>query len=428
MRRRLSTKKRRRLQLLASSSSHRPVADFGVMSLSALTGKRIVLGVAGGIAAYKSVEVCRRLTDAGAHVTPILTSAAQRFIGAATFDALASEPAQVSLWDGPDPSPHTSIGKRADIVIIAPATADILARYTAGFADDLLTATLLATTAPVLCCVAMHTEMWEQASVQENLGTLRRRGVHILEPGDGALASGDTGRGRMREPIDIVSAAAAVLAIAQDLIGKRVLVSAGGTREPIDPVRFIGNRSSGKQGYAIAHEAARRGATVTIVSTVNLVAPAGSSVVRVNTAAEMETAMLSHAPQSDIIIMSAAVADFRPKVVADSKIKKHQGAPEIILEPTSDILAALGRTKRADQILIGFAAETDDLRTNALSKLQRKNLDFIVANDVSQPGVGFEHDTNAVTIFCADGDEQTLQLRSKSEIATHILTHAAQGL
>jgi phosphopantothenoylcysteine decarboxylase / phosphopantothenate---cysteine ligase len=391
------------------------------VSLSSLQGKRVVLGVAGGIAAYKAVEVCRRLTDAGAWVTPILTSAAQRFIGAATFDALASEPAQTSLWDGADPSPHTSIGKRADLVVLCPATADILARYCVGLADDLLTATLLATAAPVLCCVAMHTEMWDQPSVQENLATLRRRGVHVLEPGEGALASGDVGRGRMREPIDIVEAAAAILAARHDFAGVRVLVSAGGTREPIDPVRFIGNRSSGKQGYAIAHEAADRGASVTIVSTVSLREPAGSKVIRVHTAAEMQSAMNEHAPLNDVIVMAAAVADFRPVNPAGSKIKKATGAPEIVLEPTPDILAGLGKTKRADQILIGFAAETDDLAANAIDKLKRKNLDFIVANDVSQPGVGFEHDTNAVTIYSANGTEQTLTLTSKQEIARAVI-------
>ncbi len=408
-----------------SSVHELPVHESSVHVPSALTGRRVVLGVAGGIAAYKAVEVCRRLTMAGAHVTPILTNAAQRFIGVATFSALASAPAQTSLWDGPDPSPHTTLGKSADLLIVAPATADLLARYTAGMADDLLTATLLATAAPVLCCVAMHTEMWDQPSVQENLATLRRRGVHILDPGDGALASGDVGRGRMREPHEIVAAAAAVLSAKQDLLGVRVLVSAGGTREPIDPVRFIGNRSSGKQGYAIGHAAERRGAIVTLVSTVSLPSLPSMQTIRVETAAEMEAAMNKYANAHDVIVMSAAVADFRPTAVASSKIKKVTGAPQIVLEPTPDILAGLGRTKRADQILVGFAAETNEMRANAVDKLQRKNLDLIVANDVSQPGVGFEHDTNAVTIFFADGTEQLLSLTTKNAIANRLLDAVA---
>ncbi len=390
-----------------------------------------MLGVGGGIAAYKAVEVCRRLSAAGAYVSPVLTKAALHFIGTATFDALASERAQTELWHGVDPSPHTTLGKSADLVVLCPATADLLAQYTTGLAGDLLTATLLATAAPVLACVAMHTEMWEQSSVQENLATLRRRGVTVLEPAEGALASGDFGKGRMQEPVDIVSAAAEVLRKRSErlsttgaLHGVHVLVSAGGTREPIDPVRFIGNRSSGKQGYAIAHEAANRGARVTIVSTVNLVAPSGSTVLRVNTAAEMADAMHAHCESADVIVMAAAVADFRPALVADTKIKKHHGAPQIVLEPTVDILAGLGKTKRADQVLVGFAAETDDLAANALDKLQRKNLDFIVANDVSAPGVGFEHDTNAVTIFCADGSHISVPLAEKTAIASAVLDQA----
>lgn len=392
--------------------------------VGAVAGKRIVLGVSGGIAAYKAIEVCRRLVDAGAFVSPVLTEDALRFVGKLTFDALGSEPAQVQLWGGPSPIPHTKLGQAADLIVIAPATARVLAKYTAGLSDDLLTATLLATRAPVLVCPAMHTEMWEHASVQENLTTLRRRGVHVLEPGSGRLAGGDSGTGRLADPSAIVEAAARVLLLGCDLVGKRVLVSAGGTREPIDPVRFIGNRSSGKQGYAIAHEARSRGAAVVIVSTVKLPAPVGACVVSVNTAAEMHDAMMAEADAADIIVMSAAVADFRPKVVADSKIKKSGGAPEIILEPTVDILAALGKTKRADQVLVGFAAETDDLVANALDKVKRKNLDLIVANDVSAPGVGFEHETNAVTILDRDGRSQTVALSDKREIARHVLDSA----
>lgn len=397
-------------------------------ALDSLRGARVVLGVSGGIAAYKAIEVCRRLVDAGAHVSPVLTEDALRFVGALTFSALGSEPAQTSLWDGPSPIPHTRLGQSADIVVVAPATARTIARYAAGISDDLLTATLLATRAPVLVCAAMHTEMWEHASVQENLATLRRRGVHVLEPAVGRLAGGDSGAGRLAEPVDIVSAIAQVLSPQRDLAGRRVVVSAGGTREPIDPVRFIGNRSSGKQGYAIAHEAAARGADVVLVSTVGLAAPAGARVVKVETAAEMEAAMVAEAAVADVVVMAAAVADFRPFAVADHKIKKGGAVPEVVLEPTPDILAGLGRAKRPGQVLVGFAAETDDLRANALAKLERKNLDLIVANDVSAPGVGFEHDTNAVTIHAADGTERTVPLSDKREVARAVLDAVAARL
>ncbi len=391
--------------------------------LNVLRGRRIVLGVSGGIAAYKAVELCRRLFDAGAHVIPILTDDARRFVGAATFSALASEPAHTSLWDDPLPSPHTTIGKSADLVIVAPATARTIGCYAHGLSEDLLTATLLATTAPVLVCPAMHTEMWDHPAVVENLAVLSRRGVHVFEPGEGALASGDVGRGRMREPNDIVNEAARVLAASGDATckGVHVVVSAGGTREPIDPVRFIGNRSSGKQGYAVAFAAAARGARITIVSTVDLAGPPGSTIVRVNTAAEMQVAMQAAAESADVVIMAAAVADFRPAQVAAAKIKKGGAVPEVVLEPTDDILAALGANKRPGQLIVGFAAETDDLESNARGKLARKHLDLIVANDVSAEGVGFEHDTNAVTMFAADGEVTTVPLASKTAVANAVL-------
>ncbi len=401
-----------------------------IPALISLRGRRVVLGVSGGIAAYKAVEVCRRLFDAGAHVIPVLTDDALRFVGAVTFSAVASEAAHTSLWDDVHSSPHTTIGRSADLVIVAPATARTIGRYACGLSEDLLTATLLATDAPVLVCPAMHTEMWEHPAVEDNLATLRRRGVHVLDPADGALASGDVGRGRMREPHEIVDEAARVLSLAPnlDLAGVRVLVSAGGTREPIDPVRFIGNRSSGKQGYAIAHAAATRGALVTLVSTVGLPAPAAARVERVNTAAEMHDAMVSAAAEADIVVMTAAVADFRPASVASSKIKKGGAVPEVILEPTVDILASLGRGKRPGQVIVGFAAETDDVESNARGKLKRKNLDLIVANDVSAPGVGFEHDTNAVTIFVADGSATKVDLASKQTIAHAVLDVARAHL
>jgi phosphopantothenoylcysteine decarboxylase / phosphopantothenate---cysteine ligase len=277
--------------------------------MTTLHGRRVVLGVSGGIAAYKAVEVCRRLVDAGAHVAPVMTEDATRFVGAVTFSALASEPVRTSLWDEPEPIPHTRLGQTADVIVVAPATARVLGKYVAGISDDLLTATLLATRAPVIVCPAMHTEMWEHSAVQENIATLRRRGVHIVEPAVGRLAGGDVGAGRLAEPDDIVAAVERVLA-PQDLKGRRVLVTAGGTREPIDPVRFIGNRSSGKQGYAVAEAAAIRGAQVTLVSTVPRPVTAAVEVVSVQTAAEMAQEVFSRSDGADLVVMAAAVADF----------------------------------------------------------------------------------------------------------------------
>jgi phosphopantothenoylcysteine decarboxylase / phosphopantothenate---cysteine ligase len=393
--------------------------------MSTLAGKRIVLGVSGGIAAYKAVEVCRRLVDAGAYVSPVLTEDATRFIGAVTFSALASEPVRTSLWNEPEPIPHTRLGQTADVIVVAPATARVIGKYTAGISDDLLTATLLATRAPVLVCPAMHTEMWEHAAVQDNLATLRGRGVHILEPAVGRLAGGDVGAGRLAEPADIVAAIEAVLS-PRDLVGLRVLVSAGGTREPIDSVRVVTNRSSGKQGYALAEVAAARGADVTLVTTVDREPVGAIEVVRVATAAEMQDAIVPRQDDFDVIVMAAAVADFRPKDPADRKIKKEDGMSEIVLEPTHDFLVDMGARKPAGQVLVGFAAETNGLRDNALSKLRRKNLDLIVGNDVNAPGVGFEHDTNEVILLFADGREQDVPLTDKRNVAAAVWDAVAQ--
>ena len=380
-----------------------------------------------GASAYKAVEVCRRLVDAGAYVSPVLTQDALRFIGALTFSALASEPARTSLFDGPDPIPHTRLGQQADLVIVAPCTAKTLGKYAAGISDDLLTATLLATRAPVLVAPAMHTEMWEHPAVQENLATLRRRGVHVVDPESGRLAGGDSGEGRLAAPESIVAAAAAVLAgpASQDLAGLSLLVTAGGTREPIDAVRVITNRSSGKQGYAIAEVAARRGAAVTLVTTIGRPAPDNVEVVAVQTAAEMQEAVLARAAEQDVIVMAAAVADFRPKAPPNRKIKKHEGIPEIVLEPTHDFLVDLGRDKQPGQVLVGFAAETDDLLANATDKLVTKRLDLIVGNDISQPDAGFEVDTNRAVILDAEGGTQHVPLQSKSDLAGVILDRVA---
>ena len=383
-------------------------------------GRRIVLGVTGGIAAYKAVEVCRRLVDAGAHVAPIMTKGASHFIGETTLSALASEPVQTSLWDEASPIPHTRLGQESDLIIVAPATARLLSDYAAGRSSDLLMATLLATRAPVVVCPAMHTEMWEHPAVQENLATLRRRGVHIVDPEPGRLAGGDIGHGRLAEPESIVAAAATALTV-PDLAGLRVLVTAGGTREPIDPVRFIGNRSSGKQGTAIAVAALRRGAAVTLITTATAPALPGLEIVPVATAAELRAAVHDRAPASDIVVMAAAVADFRPASVAVDKIKKAGGIPEIRLEPTEDILAELGAAKGPGQTLVGFAAETTDVAANAQDKLVRKGADLLVANDVAAPATGFEHDTNAVTIFGASGLLDTVELASKATVADRVL-------
>ena len=386
---------------------------------------RIVLGVSGGIAAYKSVEVCRRLVDAGHHVTAVLTDAARRFVGEATFSALASDPVPEGLWQSWEGGiAHTRIGQSADLVVVAPATADLLARYAAGMADDLLAATLLVTRAPVVVCPAMHTEMWEHPAVAENLATLRRRGVHVVPPETGRLAGGDEGAGRMAEPSTIVAAALSLVG-RQDLAGMHVVVSAGGTREAIDPVRVITNRSSGKQGHAIAEAARARGARVTLVSSSLLAPPAGVDVVRVESAADMHAALGAAARDADVVVMAAAIADFRPKAPAAQKL---HGLPELVLEPTPDILADLARARRPGQVLVGFAAETEEVVARARRKLEQKAVDFVVVNDVSAPGAGFDHDTNEVTILGADGYATAVPLSTKRQVADAILDEVVARL
>ncbi len=394
--------------------------------MAPLAGRRIVLGVSGGIAAYKAVEICRRLVDAGAYVMPVLTTGATRFVGPLTFSALASEPARTSLFEGPEPIPHTRLGQNCDLVVVAPATARVIGHYAAGISNDLLTATLLATRAPVLVAPAMHTEMWEHPAVQDNLALLRRRGVHIVDPESGRLAGGDIGAGRLADPARIVEAAVAILSpptstvSGGDLAGRRILVTAGGTREAIDPVRFIGNRSSGKMGYAIAEAAARRGAEVVLVTTVNRAAPPGvADVVPVESAAEMADAVLGRYGDVDVVVMAAAVADFRPKATNAEKIKKAAGPPEIVLEPTTDILAELGRKKSA-QYLVGFAAETERLVEQAAAKMAAKRVDLMVANDVTAPGSGFEVDTNRAVLIAPDGTTRELPQMPKIELADAI--------
>ncbi len=404
-----------------------------------LAGKRIVLGVTGGIAAYKSIEVCRRLVDLGAHVIPVLTDAALNMVGPTTFTALASEPPKTSLWKDSNPIPHTTMGQTCDAIVVAPATARIISDYRTGRSGDLLSATLIATEAPVILCPAMHTEMWAHPAVQDNIAVLTERGTIIVNPEPGRLAGGDIGHGRLAAPATIVdhvvdglsTDALTGIGAVGSLQGRRIVVTAGGTREAIDPVRFIGNRSTGKQGLELAKVAHRRGAQVTLITTISshsAEAPPEIDVVPVITAAEMEAAATDAAAGADVVIMAAAVADFRPAATADHKIKKGDGVPQVVLEPTNDILAGLGASKPAGQVLVGFAAETDDLIENAAGKLKRKNADFIVANDVSAPGVGFGHDTNAVTILGSDGSSVVVDLVSKTTIAAAVLDTVTNAL
>jgi phosphopantothenoylcysteine decarboxylase / phosphopantothenate---cysteine ligase len=391
---------------------------------------RIVLGVAGGIAAYKSVELLRLLVERGYHVSPILTPDATRFVGTVTFSALASEPARTSLYGDPTtPIPHTSLGSRADVVVVAPATAHLIARYAMGLADDLLTATLLATRAPVLLCPAMHQEMWEQPSVQENLATLRRRGVLVLEPETGHLAGGDEGTGRLPDPVTIAELVERMIEGYRGVLsGRSVLISAGGTREAIDPVRVITNRSSGRQGYALAESAVRLGARVTLVTTMDrdlsLDTRAAVDVVRVENASEMREAMISRSPSNDCVIMAAAVADFTLKASSE-KLKRRDGPPELTFEAAPDILADLVARRRSGQVIVGFAAETNDVEANATLKWQKKGVDLLVVNDVSARGAGFEYPTNEVVLLSADREPERVSQRSKEEVSWAILTRVA---
>ena len=384
-----------------------------------ISGKKVVLGITGGIAAYKSVEVVRRLVESGAHVAPIMTSGAKRFIGEVTLSALASEPVKSSLWDEDDPIPHTTLGQEADVILVAPATARLIGTYAAGISNDLLTATLLASRAPVILCPAMHTEMWEHPAVQENIRMLQNRGVTIVAPEDGKLAGGDVGKGRLASPSAIVSAVEQTLTL-DDLAEFKILVTAGGTREPIDPVRFITNRSTGKQGYALAEAAVARGATVTLVTTVDREAPIGVEIKHAETASDLRSAVMSCADNYDVIIMAAAVADFQPSLPADRKLKKSEQINNLEIEPTHDFLIDLGKGKSSHQIIVGFAAETEELEKNAQEKLQRKNLDLIVANDVSAPDTGFAHDTNEVLLITGEG-KTNVSLASKRVVADKIL-------
>ncbi len=397
------------------------------LNAGALRGARILLGVSGGIACYKAVEIARLLTKRGAHVQVVMTEAATKFVGPITFSSLTKRPAYTGLFEEPDRVLHVRLAREADLVLVAPATANLLAKMSHGLADDLLSAVLLTATCPVVVAPAMHTEMWEHDATRENLARLRARGIVVVDPEEGELAGGDEGVGRLAEPYSIVAAVAETFAHGRDLAGVRFLVTAGGTQEPIDPVRFIGNRSSGKMGFAIAAEASRRGAAVTLVTGPTwLEDPDRVEVVRIRTAAEMRDAVLTRFPDADVVVKAAAVADFRPATAASSKIKKDEGLPTITLERTDDILAELGRTK-GDQLLVGFSAETDDAVAQGRKKLAAKNLDLIVVNVVGQ-GKGFEVDHNAAVILGADGTEAEIPLQTKRSMAREICDRIISSL
>lgn len=390
-----------------------------------LAGRKIVLGVTGGIAAYKAVELTSRLRKAGAEVHVIMTRAAQDFVTELTFREISGQAVVTSMWDkAPTHNvEHIALANLADLLLVAPATANFLAKAAMGLADDMLTTTLLATKAPVFLAPAMNTNMYENPVTQKNLRELAARGFHIIEPASGHLACGVTGKGRLPEPVDIARQVEAFFAKARDLLGRKVLVTAGGTREPLDPVRYLGNRSTGRMGYAIAQEAAARGADVVLVSAPSaLPVPPGVRCIHVETAREMREAVLREFDDADVVIKAAAVADYRPKIVAENKIKKSEGEFTLVLERNPDILLELGQKKR-QQVLVGFAAETTKLEEYARGKLAKKNLDFIVANDVSRPDAGFAVDTNCAKLFMRDGTVCDCPLSSKAELAGVILDH-----
>ncbi|HEV2870659.1 MAG TPA: bifunctional phosphopantothenoylcysteine decarboxylase/phosphopantothenate--cysteine ligase CoaBC [Actinomycetota bacterium] len=386
-----------------------------------LAGARVLLGVTGGIAAYKAAELARELMRAGAEVQPLLTESGERMVSRATFAALTGRRVPASVWDDPAGVEHVALARWGQVLVVAPATAHTLARLAAGLADDLLTNVALAFGGPVVVAPAMHTEMWEHPATQASLQTLEARGVRVVPPASGPLTSGDVGPGRLAELDDLVAGVAAALEGPRSMAGTRVLVSLGGTREPLDPVRYLGNRSSGRMGAAIVAEALARGAEVTAVAAATTVdPPAGARVVRVETAQQLYDAVLAEAGTQDVLIMAAAVADFRPKRVAEGKLKKDQGVPEVVLEPTPDTLAELGRRRRPDQVLVGFAAETGDHLAGARRKLEAKHLDLVVLNHVEGASSAFGAD-DADAYLVDAGTVEELPRTSKAAIAARLL-------
>ena len=395
----------------------------------------IALGVTGGIGAYKAVEIARGLQKNGHDVVAIMTRSAEKFIGPLTFEAITRREVITDQWKpGANADiEHISIASNIDLLVVAPATANTIGKFANGLADDFLSSLYTATRAPVLIAPAMNTNMFEHPAVAKNLDTLMARGVHVVDPGSGYLACGWIGKGRLAEPEQVVAAAEQVLRskTSASLAGRRILISAGPTFEDIDPVRFVGNRSSGRMGYAIASEALRRGATVTLVTgPTHLTAPHGAEVVKVRSAADMHAAVMARAPERDVVIMSAAVADYTPVAPAAQKVKKSDGPLTITLQRTRDILGELGQLPSRRQklpVLVGFAAETRDVVAYAQDKLTQKGVDLIVANDVSRTDAGFDVDTNAVTLVSADGVED-VPLQAKSAVAAAILDRVEQLL
>jgi phosphopantothenoylcysteine decarboxylase/phosphopantothenate--cysteine ligase len=383
----------------------------------------VLLGVSGGIAAYKAALVARLLEAAGADVTVVLTENATRFIGPDTFSTLTGAPAHTSLWERPGEVLHVRLAREAHVAVVVPATANVLAKLAHGHADDLLSATLLEATCPLVIAPAMHSGMWEHPATQANVEILRDRGVTFVGPATGALAHGDEGIGRLEEPEDVVAAVRGALA-PQDLAGHTLLLTSGPTHEPIDPVRFVGNRSTGKMGAALAAEALGRGASVTVVLGPGAVVPPGVEVVPVQTTEEMRDAVLARFDDADAVVMAAAVADFRPKTIADAKLKKDAGVPELLLEPTPDILAELGE-RRGDQVLVGFAAETEDLEVAGRQKLTSKHLDLVVVNLVGRPDTGFGADTNQAMLLAKGGEDEPLRRWTKRELAAAVMDRVA---
>jgi len=389
-----------------------------------LTGKEIVLGVTGGIAAYKSAEIVSRLRHSGANVHVIMTRNATEFVTPLTFQTLSANPVVTDTFAAPEywNVEHVALAKLAEVFVVAPATANILAKMASGIADDMLSTTLLATKAPILVAPAMNTGMWTAPATQNNVKVLKERGVRMIGPESGMLACGDQGAGRMSEPETIVGEICRILARKQDFAGKKVLITAGATRERLDPVRFITNDSSGKMGFAIAEAARDRGAEVTVIrGSVTAEIPAGIRMIPIESARELFDAIMQEAPEQDVIIQAAAVSDYRPAEQRDRKIKKESGSDlTLILTENPDIAKAVGEKKKPGQTLVGFAAETDNLRENAKSKLEKKKLDLIVANDVTKPGAGFNVDTNIAALITSDGSTEE-PLQTKRQLAERIL-------
>jgi len=393
---------------------------------------RVALGVTGGVAAYKAAELVRLLQDKGVEVQVVMTRSAREFVTPLTFAALSGRKVITELFGGGEPNlesaiEHIAVAQSIDALVIAPATADIIARIAHGIADDFLTTLVLASTVPLIVAPAMNVNMWENTATQQNLQTLRRRGAQVIDPDEGYLACGMTGSGRLASVESIARVILETLGFREDLQGETVLVTAGRTEEPLDAVRYLGNRSSGKMGYALAEACRRRGARVLLVTgPTSLEAPCGVVVERVRTAEEMAEKVQNHLSETSVVLMAAAVADFRPTEVRPGKIKKQQGPLTLRLEPTRDILSEIAGRRRPEQIVVGFAAETDHLVENAAAKLLSKRLDLVVANDVTQEGAGFETDTNIVTILFADGRRKPLERMSKLDVAHRLLDEVVE--